>query len=225
VLTFVPACSNSYGYSSGWCWFVNDNWGNAWKFVAFYIPLWCVIAYLCLVYYQIHYTVKAEHQHQQLGTVTGNDQVEDTEVVTDVGQEVPEPSANNAETQRREREAKQAREKMMNRLKWFPALLIGCYTFATINRIYSAATGDAIFGLAVLHFLGIRFRGFFNFLLYGLNAPLIRAIKKDVVLIQLLLLNNLLNKNNIKRTKQTVNLFQKIFDEKKRAGNNILGKK
>jgi len=191
VLTFVPACSNSYGYSSGWCWFVNDNWGNAWKFVAFYIPLWFVILYLSIVYYQIHYTVKTAHQQFER-TATGNDQVEiqatdfknDTEVVTDVGQEVPEPSGNNPETprnpetQRRAHEAIQAREKMMNRLKWFPALLIGCYTFATINRIYSAATGDAIFGLSVLHFLGIRFRGFFNFLLYGLNAPLIRAIKK-----------------------------------------------
>jgi len=181
VLTFVPACSNSYGYSSGWCWFVNDNWGNAWKFVAFYIPLWFVILYLSIVYYQIHYTVKTAHQQFER-TATGNDQVEDTEVVTDVGQEVPEPSNNaqtqRAEIQRREDEAKQAREKMMSRLKWFPALLIGCYTFATINRIYSAATGDAIFGLSILHFLGIRFRGFFNFLLYGLNAPLIRAIKK-----------------------------------------------
>jgi len=66
---------------------------------------------------------------------------------------------------------------MLDRLKWFPVLLICCYTFATINRIYGAATGDAIYWLTVLHFLGIRFRGFGNFLLYGLSGPVVRALK------------------------------------------------
>jgi len=110
LLTILPATTSSYGYSNGWCWFLNDSAGNAWKFVAFYIPLWFIILFLCIVYYLIHRQVRRDHeqQHVQIGRAATN-QTEDGEVVTDPGTD-PEISTSE-ETRRQERETERSRKK------------------------------------------------------------------------------------------------------------------
>eukprot|EP00457_Paulinella_chromatophora_P007706 gb/GEZN01007730.1/.p1 GENE.gb/GEZN01007730.1/~~gb/GEZN01007730.1/.p1 ORF type:complete len:335 (-),score=26.99 gb/GEZN01007730.1/:504-1379(-) len=66
------------------------------------------------------------------------------------------------------------RARMVNRLKYYPAVLVVCYTFGTVNRIYNVFhPKQPIFGLQVLHLVGARSRGFLNAMVYGFN-PLVR---------------------------------------------------
>jgi len=164
-LTILPTFSKSYGYSNGWCWLVDDSFGNAWKFCSFYLPLWISILYLIIVYYRIYQSL--DRSRQQARTTS-------TEAVTATADEEGSSGAVN-EAAERAREADAARAKIMSRIKWYPALLIVCYTFATINRIYNIF-GSPLFSLTVLHFVGIRFRGFFNSILYGFNPAVQSAL-------------------------------------------------
>jgi len=70
VLTLLPFSTGSYGDSGGWCWItvktkgtnsdvVQQNWGTAWRFIQFYIPLWLIIGYNSYVYFSIYKRLRA----------------------------------------------------------------------------------------------------------------------------------------------------------------------
>jgi len=63
-------------------------------------------------------------------------------------------------------------QSVRKRIMYYPAILIGCYFFATINRLYET-DGHHSYSLSVLQGIGIAVRGFLNALIYGLN-PLVR---------------------------------------------------
>eukprot|EP01063_Lacrimia_lanifica_P008742 TRINITY_DN1578_c0_g1_i7.p1 TRINITY_DN1578_c0_g1~~TRINITY_DN1578_c0_g1_i7.p1 ORF type:complete len:672 (+),score=181.84 TRINITY_DN1578_c0_g1_i7:45-2060(+) len=54
-----------------------------------------------------------------------------------------------------------------HRLKYYPAVLVLTWGFATINRIYESSTGGYSFPLTVLHYAFCRSQGLFNFIVYG----------------------------------------------------------
>jgi len=75
VFTFLPFTTHSYGRSEGWCWIsigdqeINYNFdenekefhfGNLWRLVCYYIPLWIVIVYNSVVYYKLVKSIKEE---------------------------------------------------------------------------------------------------------------------------------------------------------------------
>ncbi|CAG9320174.1 unnamed protein product [Blepharisma stoltei] len=66
LLEFLPFITESYGYAEGWCWIKIQNlesdinfqsatyrYGMIWRMVTYYIPLWIVIIYNCLVYWKV----------------------------------------------------------------------------------------------------------------------------------------------------------------------------
>eukprot|EP00455_Lapot_gusevi_P037867 TRINITY_DN4247_c0_g1_i3.p1 TRINITY_DN4247_c0_g1~~TRINITY_DN4247_c0_g1_i3.p1 ORF type:complete len:297 (-),score=46.43 TRINITY_DN4247_c0_g1_i3:43-933(-) len=63
-----------------------------------------------------------------------------------------------------------ARQKMMQRMKLYPATLIICYFFATINRLYSIFSPEPNFTLFVLHTIFASSKGFFNSMIYGFSG-------------------------------------------------------
>jgi len=63
---------------------------------------------------------------------------------------------------------------IFKRLRFYPYVLLVCYTFATINRIYMTISGDVSLPLTVLHVFFTRISGFVNFVLFGCNSQIIK---------------------------------------------------
>lgn len=59
--------------------------------------------------------------------------------------------------------------KIVRRLRWYPALLVVCWTFATINRVQNAVRGRPLFTLYILHVMFSSAQGLCNSVVYGLN--------------------------------------------------------
>lgn len=65
----------------------------------------------------------------------------------------------------------------VRRLKLYPAILLACWLFPTIHRIYVMATGEQMFYLLLMQSILPSLQGLFNFLFYGLNSSVISAFK------------------------------------------------
>ena len=70
--------------------------------------------------------------------------------------------------------AMQATQAVTSRLKYYPLILIICYFWATVNRIWEMFFGEA-FVLAVLQVLGTSIAGLVNALIYGLTEQVRKA--------------------------------------------------
>lgn len=60
-------------------------------------------------------------------------------------------------------------DRFVNRLLWYPVTLIVCWTFPTINRVYSALTGEQLYWMQIMHVSLAGFQGFLNALVYGMT--------------------------------------------------------
>lgn len=59
---------------------------------------------------------------------------------------------------------------LIQRLKLYPLILVGCWLFATINRFQNAVAPDSPqYWLFVMQVLGSHTQGFFNSIAYGMN--------------------------------------------------------
>jgi len=59
VLTSLPLITHSYGQSGPWCWIRSDAPVDvAWRFVSFYVPLWCAIGLNSYLYFAVFTTLK-----------------------------------------------------------------------------------------------------------------------------------------------------------------------
>ena len=53
VATGVPNIGFTYGYAGSWCWIDPDKrFGRTFQFGAFFIPLWVIIACVCVMYFR-----------------------------------------------------------------------------------------------------------------------------------------------------------------------------
>lgn len=69
--------------------------------------------------------------------------------------------------------------RVIERLKYYPMILIVCWTFATINRIYdSVHPRSPVFALVILQTMFQTLQGFFNAMVYGLT-PSVRNVWRE----------------------------------------------
>jgi len=191
VLTLLPFTTSSYGDSGGWCWISTDNSyaaGTAWRFVQFYIPLWLSITYNIYVYVHINRALKVMLESpdsqpnaqendvharappppdSRISVNAGTGPEDSAEAVAKEPTESAEdPSMTNDEATRRS-------SATLDRIKYYPMVLVVCYFFATVNRIVQIF-GPQPFWLSVLHTIGAGSQGTLNCIVYGLT-PSVRS--------------------------------------------------
>ena len=113
-LTILPFFSDSYGDSGGWCWIKtteNEKWGNAWRFIQFFIPLWVSIAFNTYVYTKVH---------KQLSSMAAVDHN-----VADEENLAGDSSGENGGE----------KYSMLDRVKYYPMVLVACYFFGMFLSI------------------------------------------------------------------------------------------
>lgn len=146
LLTILPAITNSYGDTGGWCWISRKNTIDiVWRYLTFYIELWVIVGYNCYIYYKIYNIVQ--------------DCIKETE----------------------DSETKQKTRKMINRIKYYPLVLIICYICASLNLIVETVIGGKfIMGLQGSHIFMVGLTGVFNAIVYGLTPDVKKNIKKSL---------------------------------------------
>lgn len=51
LATALPLIGDTYGYAGSWCWIRPDvSLGIFFQFATYYVPLWVIIASVCLMY-------------------------------------------------------------------------------------------------------------------------------------------------------------------------------
>jgi len=205
-LSIVPFFSDSYGQDNGLCWIRSDldgygiwNWGEFWRWICFYISLWGSIAFTAVAYGKIWGQLNAKEVERRNSDV-GNDK--STEITTtnanagsssDVyadgttkhpSQESGTLDATNYQASTvsvaasEQNEAPKSGGGTLQRIKYYPFVLFGCYFFANIRRFSEWASPDHIapFGIAAMQVFTSALLGTCNAILYGFT-PVVR--KKD----------------------------------------------
>jgi len=67
--------------------------------------------------------------------------------------------------------------KILNKLKWYPLILVLCFSFATVNRFINFFYTSTIYILLILHIIGSGLYGFANALVYGFNGNIKGILK------------------------------------------------
>ncbi|CAM9692271.1 unnamed protein product [Ascophyllum nodosum] len=161
VSMLLPFTSNSYGPAGPWCWIkmYPPRVGIMWRYVVLYVPLWVAILYNIRVYVRILQVLRRFSAGIDGVGASG----------ASVG-----PSA--------EQHARMA--KFMQRLLWYPAVLIIAWTFATINRIYDIFhPSNPIFGLFFMHQMLLSLQGLMNAVVYGSTDSVRSAVMKERCLV------------------------------------------
>jgi len=50
LFTILPGTTHSFGRAGVWCWIAGDSAGIIWRFLVFYVPLWCFWLVTCVVF-------------------------------------------------------------------------------------------------------------------------------------------------------------------------------
>lgn len=125
--------------------------GKILHLITFYLPLWGAILYNGFTYYQVN---------RMLNNATR----------MAVGM-----------SDRSSQSDMRADKKAFNRWGYYPLILIGSWSFATINRLYDFANpGHKIFWLSILDIGFAGLMGLFNSIAYGLNSSVRRAIAERI---------------------------------------------
>lgn len=135
----------SDSHDGAWCWIADDDSsgiGTSWRLLTFYLPLWSAMAYNLWSYNKVITTLR----------ITLKSQSSETQI-------------------QQQDNDHQMKLKIVKRLRWYPALLVLCWTFATINRVQNAvhSRGRPIFALYILHAMFSSAQGLCNSVVYGLN--------------------------------------------------------
>jgi len=160
ILTILPLTTGSYGDAGGWCWIKSQrDIDVAWRFIQFYIPLWLSIIYSLVVYVKVHLRLKHVHSLQpaipseamsstvdelKVAPSSDDDLLADIPLDVDVDGDGngDEEDADNDEVNAMASEdpaserAQHQSESMITRMKYYPLVLVVCYAWASVNRIY-----------------------------------------------------------------------------------------
>jgi len=222
-LSILPFIQGTYGNDNGLCWIKfhentsTDPWGEVWRWICFYLPLWGSIIYVAIVYYKIWDKLTApevqrknsdapkQGSDNKINAVTSN-----TGQTTNVDEDIKpvvhpsasdvynehghhkqnsstgnvvggyQPSATDVTTAHQPSEEDNKTPKSgggtLQRIKFYPFVLFGCYLFATIRRIAEWAADDHVapFEIAALQVFTSACLGTCNAILYGFT-PVVRA--------------------------------------------------
>uniref|UniRef100_A0A5B7A9I0 G-protein coupled receptors family 2 profile 2 domain-containing protein n=1 Tax=Davidia involucrata TaxID=16924 RepID=A0A5B7A9I0_DAVIN len=150
VMTVIRSIGNDHGHLGGlgaWCWTQTGPTGKVVHFITFYAPLWGAILFNGVTYFQVI---------RMLNNAT--------RMAVGMSDHAYQPDA-------------RADMKALNRWGYYPLILIGSWTFGTINRIHDFIEPDhKIFWLSVLDVGMAALMGLFNSIAYGLNSSVRRAI-------------------------------------------------
>ncbi|KAK1603791.1 hypothetical protein QYE76_027464 [Lolium multiflorum] len=153
--TVLRSIGSDYGRPGTWCWIQQGSMGKILHLITFYLPLWGAILYNGFTYYQVNRMLN-NATRMAVG-------ISDRSIQSDT----------------------RADKKAFNRWGYYPLILIGSWSFATINRLYDFANpGHKIFWLSILDIGFAGLMGLFNSIAYGLNSSVRRAIaeRMDVFL-------------------------------------------
>ncbi|PSS01354.1 G-protein coupled receptor like [Actinidia chinensis var. chinensis] len=150
VMTVMRSIGNEHGHLGGlgaWCWAQTGRTGKVVHFITFYVPLWGAIIFNGITYFQV---IRMLNNATRMAVGMSN---------------------------RTYQQDAQADMKALNRWGYYPLILIGSWTFGTINRIHDfIEPGHKIFWLSVLDVGMAALMGLFNSIAYGLNSSVRRAI-------------------------------------------------
>ncbi|KAJ8767771.1 hypothetical protein K2173_020711 [Erythroxylum novogranatense] len=147
VMTVIRSIGNEHGHLSAYCWAQTGRTRKAVHFITFYAPLWGAILYNGFTYFQV---IRMLNNATRMA-VGMSDRAYQVDARPDM--------------------------KALNRWGYYPLILIGSWTFGTINRIHDfIEPGHKIFWLSVLDVGTAALMGLFNSIAYGLNSSVRRAI-------------------------------------------------
>jgi len=168
VLALAPLADGSYGPSGAWCWIRADR--PAWVFLQFYVPLWGAVAFNAWVYVRTYSllarTVEASAAAAGGGSGGGG------------GAEAMGASAGGVPGD----ETAAKLERVIARLRYYPMILVVVWSFASINRVYEAATGGTapIFALFFLQKVFSSGQGLLNAFAYGFSDGVRDAVNAEL---------------------------------------------
>ncbi|KAL6968859.1 glycolytic proteins transcriptional activator gcr1 [Sarracenia purpurea var. burkii] len=149
-MTVIRSIGNDHGHLGGlgaWCWAQTGRTGKVVHFITFYVPLWGAIIFNGVTYFQV---IRMLNNATRMLVGMSN---------------------------RAYQQDARADMKALNRWGYYPLILIGSWTFGTINRIHDfIEPGHKIFWLSVLDVGMAALMGLFNSIAYGLNSSVRRAI-------------------------------------------------
>ncbi|KAK3436081.1 hypothetical protein EUGRSUZ_C00739 [Eucalyptus grandis] len=154
VMTIIRSIGNDHRHLGAWCWSQTGRTGKAVHFITFYAPLWGAILYNGFSYFQV---IRMLNNATRMA-VGMSDRAYHLDARPDM--------------------------KALNRWGYYPLILIGSWTFGTINRIHDfIEPGHKIFWLSLLDVGTAALMGLFNSIAYGLNSSVRRAIRERLDLV------------------------------------------
>merc|ERR1719229_805956 len=161
-MTFFPLTTSSYGAAGGSCWIKPyDKVDIMWRYLCFYGPLWIAIIYMIIIYIKVFKRLTSIDDIE----IDENDDESEEEFINQ-SEESQKMTANTSSfggdssvisidhlsSEEMERRLQRKQNNTLQKMKFYPMILIFCYTFATIRRVIDWATEDQTpYWLAVLH--------------------------------------------------------------------------
>ncbi|KAJ7535202.1 hypothetical protein O6H91_12G022400 [Diphasiastrum complanatum] len=148
IMSVLPSIGNNYGLAGAWCWIqTGTRIESVLRFISFYVPLWGAVIYNASIYYQVIRTLNYA-AHMALD-------MSDRQLNADVKVDT----------------------KMVNRWSSYPFILIGSWSFSTINDIHNfLKPHQPLFWLCAMDIGAGSLMGFFNSIAYGFNAAVRRTL-------------------------------------------------
>ncbi|CAM6038639.1 unnamed protein product [Sphagnum compactum] len=155
IMTVIPLIGNDYGPAGAWCWVRTETTaGKVLRFMTFYMPLWGAILFNGTVYFQVIRMLN----HATRMAAGMSDRQRQVQSKVDM--------------------------KAMNRWGYYPLILIGSWTFGTMNRIHAfVEPHHRLFWLYCLDIGTASLMGLFNSIAYGFNASVRRSLEERLDLL------------------------------------------
>ncbi|XP_024384343.1 G-protein coupled receptor 1 isoform X1 [Physcomitrium patens] len=160
MMTIIPLIGNDYGPAGAWCWVQSETAaGKVLRFMTFYLPLWGAILFNGIAYFQV---IRVINNATSLVLIQMATELSDRQLQVQTRVDM----------------------KALNRYGYYPLILIGSFTFGTINRIYGfVEQHHPLFWLYCLDIASASLMGFFNSIAYGYNSSVRRVLQEKLDLI------------------------------------------
>ncbi|XP_028111822.1 G-protein coupled receptor 1 [Camellia sinensis] len=181
VMTVIRSIGNDHGHFGelgAWCWTQTGRTGKAVHFITFYVPLWGAIIFNGVTYFQVIRMLNNATRvctHLPIFLPPFFILFSDDNQNSDWG----DPFSPNLWCRDVENPVKIVffTRNALNRWGYYPLILIGSWTFGTINRIHDfVEPGHKIYWLSFLDVGMAALMGLFNSIAYGLNSSVRRVI-------------------------------------------------
>jgi len=199
AMALLPLADNAYGAAGAWCWVRPEK--AAWGFVQFYVPLWSAMlfnaAVYCKTYALLRSTINAGANSGSVGGGGGSAAAAAAAAANSGGAGVARaggagggidassggaggvPASALAAAANDETQAKLSR--ILQRMQVYPFILVAVWLFASVNRVYEAASGGhQVFALFFLQRVFSSSQGLLNALAYGFSDGVREAVRAEL---------------------------------------------